>query len=491
MNELQQLILHNGLSDQYNLIKTTNTVNKLGCIAVYESKPKMAQSQGTIIHDFNDLMDQQASTHFTPNIFAWAAYNKGKVAGLTEKNLNQINCFVVDIDMGLDKLRAQEVIEKAFKTTLAPTAIIESEHGYQAFFVLEQPCFISRANNYKSLQTAKIISQKIRLLYAEEFDGVDLGCNNFGVFRMPTEKNTIFFEPMLQVNFKDLITFTKKIAQKNPPMQLVGSQKMDTVNNGPKQIKTDWYRDLVLLTNLEPGQGLARNNAMLTIALANYQSNQSKEQAYNVIDEFNTNLSNPINNSEVKRIVASAYSGRYHGASVSYAKSLISAWGTNTKSYQATTITWYKFKRSRNKRQYSHFSEWERDVLSLLYTNVNERGFLTLTQNQICESLKIARSSLQTVLKRLVKKHVITYRASKGRNATTHFAIISIIIKSVIGNKNKQRKAYKETILSFVNDLNEMELRLLLPAAKYIENKLMRAVSPPKITQEVMKIETG
>ncbi|WP_432577278.1 hypothetical protein, partial [Vibrio fluvialis] len=75
---------------------------------------------------------------------------------------------------------------------------------------------------------------------------------------------------------------------------------------------------------------------------------------------------------ELKRIVKSAYSGKYKGASKTYMQELVSNWGLESlseeKMFTQQRNTWYKFKKERHKRKKSHLSEWKKDILDYLET---------------------------------------------------------------------------------------------------------------------------
>ena len=54
---------------------------------------------------------------------------------------------------------------------------------------------------------------------------------------------------------------------------------------------SDWYRTLICATDIDRGHHSAsRNNALMTLALANYASGRPIEEAYDELDQFNSNL---------------------------------------------------------------------------------------------------------------------------------------------------------------------------------------------------------
>lgn len=82
-------------------------------------------------------------THFTPNIYRSYGYADGKrkyIKGFEEKNLLQINAFVIDIDT--KKHSVQDILLTCHDDSVGPpTGILGSDHGYQALFYSQRPFF--------------------------------------------------------------------------------------------------------------------------------------------------------------------------------------------------------------------------------------------------------------------------------------------------------------------------------------------------------------
>lgn len=106
----------------------------------------------------------------------------------------QINTYVIDIDCSKERVSSNDILLAGIDLGVKPTLIIESPNGYQAYFVLDRPSFISKAHDFKSLRTNKAIAQSLKLAFSKEIEGVDFGCNPFGIFRFPNEKNIVFYE---------------------------------------------------------------------------------------------------------------------------------------------------------------------------------------------------------------------------------------------------------------------------------------------------------
>ena len=80
--------------------------------------------------------------------------------------------------------------------------IIKSDKGYQAYFVLETPVYVTSKSEFKSVKAAKIISQNIREYFGKSLP-VDLTCNHFGTARIPRTDNVEFFDPNYRYSFKE------------------------------------------------------------------------------------------------------------------------------------------------------------------------------------------------------------------------------------------------------------------------------------------------
>lgn len=50
-----------------------------------------------------------------------------------------------------------------------PTLIIKSDKGYQAYFVLETPVYVTSKSEFKSVKAAKIISAKYPRIFWKVF----------------------------------------------------------------------------------------------------------------------------------------------------------------------------------------------------------------------------------------------------------------------------------------------------------------------------------
>lgn len=164
--EARELILNNGI----NRYKKRNSKivrmdhkedkNKKGSIFAFRSKEAMQESRGIVVTSLEGLEENPNLTHWTPNIYGWGGYadsGRNYVKGHFEKNLNQINCFVVDIDCSAgEKLSENTLILESLNTELGflPTLVLETPKGYHVYYILDKPSFVSNKNKYKSLNVS-------------------------------------------------------------------------------------------------------------------------------------------------------------------------------------------------------------------------------------------------------------------------------------------------------------------------------------------------
>ena len=156
--EVYNTILHEGIT-KYRVKRSkaslparleaekTEKHHKKGAVFVVRSKSDFTPKgvKGYIITSKETLVeDAPELTHFTPNVYRQFGYSDEKrrlIKGFEEKNLLQINTFVVDIDT--KAYSVQEILMACMDDSIGlPTLIVASERGYQLYFVLSHPLFI-------------------------------------------------------------------------------------------------------------------------------------------------------------------------------------------------------------------------------------------------------------------------------------------------------------------------------------------------------------
>lgn len=437
-----------------------------GKIIATKTKEQLKNTEGIIFSSSEALLEEVSKnrlTHWTPNVYRFARYShKGKrtVSGHSEDNLKQINTFVVDVDS--KKLHDGELYLACYDKGLAPTMILETPKGYQLYFILEEASYVKRNSkikqyNYKQndytdnditfqgVRVAKHISQNIREILSEGIPGVDFSANHFGFFRVPTAANVRYFNKENLYSFKDLIELsqTKDADEETYYDFLV--EKYKDYKKSNRQIDQEWFKKLINAKNIQPKHEYGRNNAIFTLSLACYSSQVDENDCYNLMDQFNSQLDNPLSDRDVQRIVISAYSGKYNGARKDKIIALLETFDIHAYVGGFRGRLVYKhLAKKRNERQRSHYSEREQDLLLWINQNTDTRNpYAEVTQKELSEATKMARSTLNEVLKKSTKIYLTTKR---GKGGKTKLASVYSLANFVMQKKASEKMAYYHTI---------------------------------------------
>jgi len=407
-------------------------------------------SKESLLEDVNTL------THFTPNVYRYGTYtdeSRTFIKGFTEENLQQINTFVVDIDT--KKYSVNELLLTCMDESIGlPTFIVESERGYQLYFVLESPLFISNKENFRGLKVAKRISDNLkRSLKSVEADPY---CNDFGFFRMPKENNIVYKDFSNIYTMSTLICWSMRQDDdiQRPLFVVPTNKKNESV------MHTEWFDALVHTVNINGEKGkLGRNNTLFTLALICYAEGWEMERAENFLDEFNIRLRTPLNGQDLRAILNSAYSGKYSGPSKEYVEELLVLHVKNGHQFKVSfgSNAWYKFKKNREDRVRSHYEEWEQDIIDYITAEKSiSEPFIWRTQKELCEAIGIAQSSLNALLKRSTK--LVKTITGKGRSAKTGWTTVKLFMEYVMNLIKDQKAAYRKAVVQVILDwTNEIE----------------------------------
>lgn len=474
LQEIRELILKQGISNYKKIGSTRSLPNqvtdtkfktKKGAIPVVRSKDDLVTPggvKGYVITSLETLMeDVDRISHWSPNVFNYLTYtdiHRTHLKGHEEKNLQQINTFVVDIDS--KRQSNNEILSVALENSIgAPTMILETPKGFQAYFVLEQPLYISNKNDFRGLRVAKRVSENIKLSLAKVLHGVDVSCNDFGFFRMPNKQNVRWFSKELVYDFGSLIAWSRREDDDRGRGLFVVPQKRQQVD----VTETAWFQELLRVQNVKGTSGqLGRDNLMYTLALASYSAGKGSSETLDLLDEYNSRLNHPVRHSEVEKIVRSAYKGRFQGASKTYIRELLDAWGVKKDiQIQSSRAGWYKFKKERQDRKRSHYDEWEGDLLTYINQMTDrQQPVHWTTQKAICEAINIPRSTLNEVIRR--SKKVMIKRRGKGRAAQTGIASVGVLLQCALETSKQQKMTYRVTLQLFLSESeNEQALQHL------------------------------
>lgn len=455
-----ETIIQNGLlknkfkNSKVKLVNNTQVKSK-GAIFAYRSKESMIGGRGLVITSEEAIEENKDKfTHWTPNVYRYGTYadsNKSYTKGHSEKNLSQINTFFIDFDIHeeQEKITANDILTKSIDFGFMPTMIIKSDNGYQAYYVLKTPIYVTSKTDFRSIKTAKIISQNLRDYFKETMP-VDMTCNHFGIARIPRTDNIVFFEPNYRYSFKEWQDWSFKHSDdkgfKHRHLTVLSG------TGGKKQVDEPWFNLLLKKTSFEGKKGLiGRNNVIFTLSLACFSSGYSLEKCEEIIFNFNSRLMIPLEDKEILKIIKSAYSEKYQGASREYIILLCKQWVSSNLTNQDLFITqkWYKFKKKRSDRQRVHLSEWKEDLLAYITEkSLDNKPYFATTKKEIIEALGIPQRSLDKLLKVLKENQEIFLKVKTGRNGGIQLAELKTLLLSIIKMNKDKRESYIKALSS-------------------------------------------
>ena len=413
--------------------------------------------KGYIITSKETLIEQaDRISHFTPNIYRRFSYTSEKrqmIKGFEEENLQQINTFVVDIDT--KDYSVNEILLACIDHSIGePTLILESDRGYQVYFALTKPIFLSNKNGFRSLKVAKRIADNLKRSLASV--EADIYCNDFGFFRTPNHKNVQWFNELATYDPATLIAWSqRKDADQGRELYVV-PQKTTSAS----LLSADWFRQLIHITDVKGQKAqIGRNNLFFTVGLLCYKDGRDQAYAFDLLDEYNSNLRNPLKVQDINTIIESAYSGRYHGPKKEYVEQLLALYAPSEMNMPISfgQTVWYKHKKAREDRQRSHFNEWEEDISKWITAEKQvSEPFIWRTQKELCNEVGISNSSLNKLLKQ--SKKLLKTTTGKGRNAKTGWTTVELYIAYLIWLKKDSATRFVESIQTIVEEhLDQLE----------------------------------
>ncbi|RNE43394.1 hypothetical protein FAM8407_02685 [Lacticaseibacillus paracasei] len=456
LETIEATILHDGLR-KYKF-KNSRThpqpaikANK-GAVFAWRSKPKMTLGQGVVITSLEALAQSPDEyTHWTPNVYCYGTYTD-KIhhitQGHTESNLKQINAFTVDIDVTPDSelFSSNDLLLESLSLGLMPTMILKTKRGYQMFFILSEPAYVTSHSNFRVVAVAKKISQSLRQYFAKNFP-VDMTCNHFGITRIPRTDNVEFFKTNYQYPFSKWLSWSLK--QEDTSIETKHIKASNQLNH--RQIDEPWFSLLLNQSKIRGTKGLyGRNNAIFTLALACYSSDLNKHECSKMLRQFNERLDAPVSNNELKKTIRSAYSGTYTAASRSFIVPLVQEWVSEslTSNDLFSRSKWVKFKQPRTARKNSFLKEWKTDLIHYLTRKTStDSPFLDTTQSRISQAIGIPLRSLAKLLKTMHAAGEIILHTRRGRNGGISVAYRTTLVAAIIRTK-------QVTALHFLNQIS-------------------------------------
>lgn len=473
LNTIYPLILKDGLRSykfRNSHLKPVSSAEegKRGAIFAYRSKAHMIKARGLVITSMEAIEENQDSfTHWTPNVYRFGSYSDSRrqiTRGHAEENLRQINTFVIDFDLSSDDVMTSgDILTAALDLGFMPTLILKSDKGYQAYFVLSDPAYVTAHSQFKVVKVAKAISQNLRSYFSQTLP-VDMTCNHFGICRIPRTDNIEFFDEEYTYSFQEWLNWSMKqsdlpFPSKKPNLTVISGTE------GAKQTDEPWYKMLMNESNIKGTKDLmGRNSVLFTLALANFSSGVSQGDCEVVLNEFSLRLDEPVTTGELLKIIASAYSGKYEAASRDYIMLLCRAW-VNKDLKSADLFTkqrWYKFKKKRADRKNSHLYEWKADVMAYLEDFYqSEDPFIQTTKKALREALSIPERSLDRVLKSLKADQKIFFTIKSGRGGGIRIASVKAIFLSHLQVKKDRQEAYVGYIAAFFKESLSLTRRVI------------------------------
>lgn len=462
---IYSLILKDGLrqtkfkNSHLKLVSSADE-GKRGAIFAYRSKANMIKARGIVLTSQEAILENQDRfTHWTPNVYRFGAYSDDKrrvTRGHSEDNLRQINTFYIDFDItsSAEEMTSGDILTAAIDLGFMPTLILKSDKGYQAYFVLDKPAYVTTHSQFRVVKVAKAISQNLRNYFAKTLP-VDVTCNHFGIARMPRTDNIEFYHADYTYSFQEWLDWSMK--QSDLPFPSKKSNlTVISGSEGVKQVDEPWYGLLLKEANIKGAKDLmGRNNVLFTLALANFSSGVSQSDCETVLADFNEHLAEPLSQDEFLKVIRSAYSGKYEAASRDFIILLCKSWVNENLKASELFIKqkWYKFKKKRADRKHSHLHEWKTDIMAYLEGYFqSEDPFIQTTKKVIREELNIPDRSLDKVLKALKADHKIFFVVKSGRGGGIRLASVKAIILSLIQVKKERQEAYFANIAAFFEE---------------------------------------
>lgn len=467
LTTIMETIMHEGLltyhpktsnapMDLQYRAKQLDKLHKKGAIFAVRDKSHFKNGVKGYIITSNETLINQANqiSHFTPNIYRCYYYADDKrklIKGFEEKNLLQINTFVIDIDTQLHSVN--EILLACIDNSIGePTLILKTDRGYQVYFVLATPIFISNSRNFISLNVAKRIADNLKRSLATV--DADIYCNDFGFFRTPNNENVVWFNEQATYHPARLIDWSQRIDDNKGRQLFV----VPTKAQSESLLTAEWFMQLLQTTDVKGEKGqIGRNNYLFTLALVCYQDGRDQSYAFDLLDQFNSRLRTPLSVKDVETIIESAYSGRYHGPKKEYIEQLLELYGS---SEMDTPISfgqnvWYKHKKAREDRTRSHLVEWEADITAWIKAEKQvSEPFIWRTQKELCNEVGISNSSLNKLLKQ--SKKLLKTTTGKGRNAKTGWTTVNLYIGYIIWLKQDMGVRFAMSVRALVEEQIEV-----------------------------------
>ncbi|PPA68684.1 primase C-terminal domain-containing protein [Jeotgalibacillus proteolyticus] len=330
----------------------------------------------------------EAFTYYTPNTF----YRRDqRHAGA----LRWLNAMVIDIDVKNAQnqgLILPDVLDAITAAGLPGPSLVVStpSGGFHVYWYFNQAkrALPKVTDHYKRIQQtiAEVIQGDPQAVGAERW------------FRMPTNENTLY-QSEIRVSFDDLCDwFSIHIEEQIEERKAVCVDVANLLHHAAVQ---------KLLKGVSKGQ---RDNTCYTLALAFKAAGFTERETEHRLHDWNQKNDPAMSQLDVKRKVKSAFKKD--------APPGPSAYWIRTLSGMTFTYQVWEDAKSREERKYSHFDEWEKDVLRYLK---QQGGQVCAAQRSIAQAIKSSSDDTVSIPYSTFKKIV------------DHLIQIGMIIKDVKG----------------------------------------------------------
>ena len=264
----------------------------------------------------------------------------------------------------------------------------------------------------------------------------------------------------MTVDFQALMTWSINFANDQHQIKPQNTQRSFYARRTSRQIDQPWFQALINQTDIDQNVGYGRHNTIFTLALACYSSNVSQAQCFDILDEFNSNLTHPLATQHVQKVIFDAYSGQFHAASREYVNALLETWvpDADRRVYlQRSQTTWYKYAKPRTERVNSHVHEWQADLMAYFNKRISQDNnwFTRTSLRHISKELNICLGSLTKALKELIDQGLVYREKGHGRQATM-FATRSSLLQHAMALKQAQRLNYWLTVARFLGPTEQL-----------------------------------
>ena len=444
-----------------------------GCVAVVGTKENLATDRGTkgfIVHSTEKLAEVSGNTtHWTPNPYTFLEYKDEKrrhIKGHKRQAIKQINSFVFDIDdenLELNDVKEKVIDSMIFSKLPEPTMIVETPRGFHLYYSISSPFYASRNTGFKAIKMAEKINSNLKKALSEHLP-IDPACVPFGFFRMPNIENIKSYREEL-IDTEELIKWSYEYSEKSKEKKKETSEKTVSFHKKKQQRDDEWVTETLQVTDINSDTGIGRNTVIFTLGLYYYGKGREFDEAYDKLDEYNSNLNYPLGVREFERTVEQSYSGNYAGVSREYAVSIIETYLPKDVHFNNTKI-YYTPPKPREERERSHNHERVQDVVDYLKAHTSEsEPFIEGSITELTEKLGMSRSTFYDILSKGQFKQIVLKKEGKGRYATAKLFLKELFLhrllnmaKKVAKNNQNKKMSFKNALLSVIKDFGDLNI---------------------------------